>query len=283
MRNLLAATAMTTLLALSGPIFAQDSTEMSASTVIATVNGVDITLGHIITLRQQLPEEYRNLPDEVLWEGIVNQLIEQSMLAGQVDENSLPLEVQLSLENELRAQMAATQIDVIINRDISDEAIEAAYAIAVADLTPTPEYNGSHILVETEEEALALVAELAEGADFAELAMEKSTGPSGPNGGDLGWFGLGMMVPEFEAAVTGLEVGGVSAPVQTQFGWHVVKLDDYRETPVPALQEMRPQLMDQLRQEALQAEVESLTATAVITRTEGIDPALMRDISLLSQ
>ncbi len=283
MRNLLAATAISTVIAFGGAVYAQDTAPMTSDSVIATVNGTDITLGHVIMLRRQLPEEYRNLPDDVLWEGIVSQLVEQSLLAQQVDGDNLPQEVQLAIENELRAQMAAAQIDVVLKRDISDEAIETLYQETVAAVEPTPEYNASHILVETEEEALALVAELEGGKDFAELAAEKSTGPSGPNGGDLGWFGLGMMVPEFEMAVTGMEVGGISAPVQTQFGWHVITLDEYRETPVPTLQELQPQLMEQLRQQAVALEIEALTETAEITRVEGIDPALMRDISLVAQ
>jgi len=283
MRNLLAATAISTAMALGSAGFAQDDAPMTSNSVIATVNGKEITLGHVIMLRGQLPEEYRNLPDDVLWEGIVSQLVEQSLLAEQIDGDNLPLEVQLALENELRAQMAAAQIDVVLKRDITDETIEALYQEAVAKMEPTPEYNASHILVETEVEALALVEELEDGKDFAELAAEKSTGPSGPNGGDLGWFGLGMMVPEFELAVIDMEVGGISAPVQTQFGWHVIKLDEYRETPMPTMDEMRPQLTEQLRQLAVAAEIEALTATAEITKVEGIDPALMRDITLVTE
>jgi len=282
MRSLIVATAFSTLMVLGGAVAAQDAAPLSASSVVLTVNGAEITLGHVIMLRQQLPEEYRNLPDEVLWEGIMNQLVEQSLLAAQVDAENLSDDVRLALDNELRAQLAAAQIDNIINRDIADSTIEALYSEMVADMEPTPEFNASHILVETEEEALALIAALADGKDFAELAMEKSTGPSGPGGGDLGWFGLGMMVPEFENAVTGLQAGEVSAPVQTQFGWHVVKLDDFRETPVPGLSDLRPQIMEQLRQQAVQTEIEAMTETADIVRVEDIDPATMRDLSILA-
>ncbi len=283
MRNLLAATAISTVMAFGSAAFAQDNAPMTGDSVIATVNGTEITLGHVIMLRRQLPEEYRNLPDDVLWEGILSQLVEQSLLAEQIDSDNLPPEVQLAIENEMRAQLAAAQIDVVLDRDIPDEAVETLYQKTVAGMEPTPEYNASHILVETEEEALSLVEALEDGKDFAELAREKSTGPSGPNGGDLGWFGLGMMVPEFEMAVTGMETGGISAPVQTQFGWHVIKLDDYRETPVPTVDEMRPQLLEQLRQQAVGAEIEALTESAEITKVEGIDPALMRDITLVAQ
>ncbi len=286
MRNLLAATALTTLMAFGGAAYAQDAQDtvpLTAQSVLATVNGTEITLGHVIMLRNQLPDEYRNLPDDVLWEGIVSQLIEQTLLAQQIDSANLPIAIVWAIENETRAQAAGAQIDVVIKRDISDEQIDALYAETVADMEPTPEYNASHILVETEDEAKALLEDLDAGADFSELAMEKSTGPSGPNGGDLGWFGLGMMVPEFELAVTTMEVGNVSAPVQTQFGWHVVKLDEFRETPVPSIDDMRPQLMDQLRQRAVEEEIETLKAAAEITQLEDVDPAVMRDVSLLPQ
>jgi len=136
--------------------------------------------------------------------------------------------------------------------------------------------------VETEEEAQALIDTLNGGADFAELAKEKSTGPSGPNGGELGWFGLGMMVAEFEEAVLGMEAGDVSAPVQTQFGWHVVRLNDKRNKPAPTLEETLPTLMDTLRQQAVEDEIQALTEGADITRPpEGFDVSLMRDLSLL--
>ncbi len=282
MRNLLAATAISTVLAFGGASFAQDDAPITRDSVVATVNGTEITLGHVIMLRRQLPEEYRNLPNEVLWEGILSQIIEQALLAEQIDSENLPQEVQLAMENELRAQMAAAQIDIVLARNISDEAIDTLYQETVSTLEPTPEFNASHILVETEEEALALVEMLEDGKGFAELAMEMSTGPSGPNGGDLGWFGLGMMVPEFEQAVVNMEAGGISEPVQTQFGWHVIKLDEFRETPVPTLQELRPQLKEQLSQQAVGQEIEALSETAEITRVEGIDPALMLEFTLIA-
>ena len=139
-------------------------------------------------------------------------------------------------------------------------------------------------MVETEEEAQALIETLNGGADFAELAKEKSTGPTGPNGGELGWFGLGQMVEPFEAAVVEMEVGSISAPVQTQFGWHVLKLNDKRDKPAPTLEETTTSLMDSLRQQAVEAEITALSDAAEITRPpEDFDASLMRDISLLSQ
>ncbi len=285
MRNFLAASAVSALLALgAGAVYAQE--EMNADTVIASVNGTDITLGHVIVLRQQLPQEYQNLPDEVLFEGIINQLIEQTLLADYAEANvtELPREVELTLENEKRAVFASLQIQRVVEREIPEAELQAAYDAQFANLPAEPEFNASHILVETEEEALALIETLNGGADFAELAREKSTGPSGPNGGELGWFGLGMMVPEFETAVLGMEAEGISAPVQTQFGWHVIRLNEKRNKPAPTLEETRETLLDGLRQQAVEAEIEALRAGADITTPPAdFDPALMRDLSLLGQ
>ncbi len=283
MRNFLAATAVSALMVFSaGASLAQE--DITADTVIASVNGTDITLGHVIVLRNQLPQEYQSLPDDVLFQGIIAQLIEQTLLADEAEASGkdIPREVGLALDNERRALYAAVQIDEVAGRDISDEAIQAAYDEQYGNLPPEPEFNASHILVETEEEAQAIIETLNGGADFAELAKEKSTGPSGPNGGELGWFGLGQMVEPFEAAVVGMEVGAISVPVNTQFGWHVLKLNDKRDKPAPTLEETRIAIMDGLRQAAVEAEIAALREGADVTLpVDGFDVTLMRDTSLL--
>lgn len=285
MRNFLAASAVSALMVFSaGAGFAEQ--DLSADTVIASVNGTEITLGHVIVLRGQLPQEYQSLPDDVLFEGIISQLIEQTLLSDYAVANvtDIPREVELALENERRALYASVLIDTVAGRDISEDALLAAYDTQYGNMPAEPEFNASHILVETEEEALALIETLNGGADFAELAKEKSTGPSGPDGGALGWFGLGMMVEPFEAAVVEMEVGAISAPVETQFGWHVLILNEKRDKPTPTLEETRPALMDGLRQAAVEAEIAGLTDGAEIVRPpEGFDPALMRDTSLLQK
>lgn len=283
MRNFLAATAVSALMVFSaGASLAQE--EMTADTVIASVNGTEITLGHVIVLRNQLPQEYHSLPDAVLFEGIISQLVEQTLLADYAEANvaDIPREVGLALENERRALYAGVLIEEIAGRDVSDEAIQAAYDAQYGNLPPEPEFNASHILVETEEEAAALIEALAGGAVFAELAKEKSTGPSGPNGGELGWFGLGVMVEPFEEAVVGMDVGDISAPVNTQFGWHVLILNETRDKPAPTLDETRVALMDGLRQAAVEAEIAALKEGADITVPDAdFDASLLRDTSLL--
>jgi peptidyl-prolyl cis-trans isomerase C len=149
---------------------------------------------------------------------------------------------------------------------------------------PVEEFNASHILVETEEEAQALIDALGEGADFAELAAENSIGPSGPNGGQLGWFTAGMMVPEFEVAVFELEAGEVSAPVQTQFGWHVILLNETREQAPPTLEDVRAELDRGAAPRPRGCRIDELMGEAEIERPElDIDPAVIANTDLLNE
>lgn len=278
LNRLSAACAMALLVAI--PVHAQETT---ADTVVATVNGTDITVGHMIAARAQLPEEYQQIPPDALFQGILEQLIQQTAVADGAGE--LSKAGHLALENERRALIVGEALTGIATAALTEEALEAAYEAAFAGAEPEEEYNASHILVETEETAAELLTEIQGGADFGDMAREHSTGPSGPNGGDLGWFGKGMMVPEFEAAVIALEAGAVSEPVQTQFGWHLVKLNETRQKDAPTLEEVRGQLVEQIQSEAITAAVEAATEAAEITRadTAGIDPTVLNDPSLLQE
>lgn len=283
-RNLTLGTALGICLAL--PLAAQDTADTDAApadadTVVASVGGTDITLGHMIALRERLPEQYRQLPDEALFEGILTQLINQQALSTRADASSPRTE--LILENERRAMLANTVLNDVAMGAVSDEAIEAAYEDQFGGAEPTTEWNAAHILLESEEDAAAVKAELDEGADFAELARERSTGPSAPNGGALGWFGPGMMVPEFEQAVSGLEPGDVSEPFETQFGWHVARLSEVREQEPPALDEVRDGLAEQIQQQAIEDAVTAATEEVEIVRPDisGIDPGVLSDPSLI--
>ncbi len=256
--------------------------EVKADTVVATVNGMEITIGNMIIARASLPEQYQQLPAEVLFKGILDQLVQQTALS-QSYEGDLPPRVELALENERRQLIAGEVIEKTMAEDITAEELQAAYDEAYATAEPSQEYNASHILVETEEAALAIKAELDGGANFAEVAKEKSTGPSGPGGGSLGWFGPGMMVPDFETAVTALEIGEVSLPVETQFGWHIIKLNEKREKGAPAMDEVKAELETQIRQVKAQQMIEKMTAAATVDKTpaEGIDPTILTNLGLL--
>lgn len=277
LKRLIALPAFALASALSFSAHAQD-----ASTVVATVNGVDITVGHMIVARATLPQQYQQLPDNVLFEGILDQLIQQTALAESFT-GELPPRVPLSLENETRSLKAGEAIELILADALTEDAINAAYKAQYVDQDPGKEYNASHILVETEEEASAIIESLASGADFAESAKEKSTGPSGPNGGSLGWFGTGAMVPAFEQAVVELEIGQVSAPVETQFGWHVIRLNETRVQNVPSLDEVRQEIEGQVRDNAMLSAVEDAVSKVEIDRSgsEGLDPAILLQLELI--
>ncbi|WP_293572905.1 peptidylprolyl isomerase [Phaeobacter sp.] len=253
-----------------------------ADTVVATVNGEEITIGHMIIARATLPAQYQQLPDDVLYDAILDQLIQQTTLKQQLN-GELPKYVALSLENETRSLMAADVIERVMENAATEEEVRAAYAEQYSGGDGGDEFNASHILVETEEEARRVQSDLLEGADFATLARERSTGPSGPNGGELGWFTKGRMVPEFEEAVLALSAGQISAPVQTQFGWHVIKLNERRKSAAPDFADIRDQLAAQIREEAVEETVRTLTGEAEIIRPEieDLDPAILKDLDLV--
>lgn len=277
--SLLAGAAMA--LCLSLPATAEDTP--TADTVVATVNGQQITLGQMILMRASLPQQYSQLPDDVLFDGILNQLVQQTILAETVE--GTPRRVEMAVQNERRQLMAAEAIDALLSGEMTDAALQAAYDEKYGNAEPDMEWDASHILVETEELAQKLSEEAAAGTDFAELAKANSTGPSGPNGGQLGWFGKGMMVPEFETAVADMEKGGISAPVQTQFGWHVIRLNDTRLKDAPPLEEVRGELEAELQRALVEGHIEKLTESATIDKSgiEGLDRALLSNTDLLEK
>lgn len=237
-------------------------------TVVASVNGVEITLGHVLQARTSLPEQFQQTPMESLLEPLVNQLIDQTALMQSVD-GTLTTAEEVALENGRRDFMANTALTRAAEAAVSEEAIAEAYTAFITEFDgrePTPEFNASHIIVATEEEAQALRTQVDEGADFAELARANSTDGAAANGGSLGWFGLGAMVPEFEEAVIDMEVGEVAGPLQTQFGWHLVILNDTRMSTAPDLAEVRDALVENIQREAVEAEIARVTETAEITR-----------------
>ena len=267
-------------LLIASPAFAQETP--TADTVVATVNETNITLGHMIAVRETLPQQYQNLAPEVLFSGILDQLIQQNLLA-QAVEGNIPTRAAKTLETQRAAILANTAIDAIIAERVDEAAIQAAYDSKYGNFAGAQEFDASHILVETEEEAQAIATEIRAGADFAETAKAKSTGPSGPRGGALGWFGPGQMVPPFEAAVQDLKVGEVSDPVETQFGWHVIILNETRTQQAPTLEMVRPEVTIDAENAVAAAYVEELRQAGTLDQSgaEGLDPNLISQFNLL--
>ena len=252
-----------------------------ADRVLATVNGAEITLGHVASLRDNLPAQYQAIPDAVLFKAILDQLIQQTVLA-QAVEGALDARAMAGLANVRRDYLARVAMEGTSRAAVTEAAVAEAYARKYTEGEPKTEWNAAHILVATEEEAQRIKAEIEAGADFAAKAVEHSTDRgSAQGGGALGWFGLGMMVPEFEAAVVALEPGQIGGPVQTQFGWHLVKLNERRLAAAPPLDAVRAELATEIERAAIDARIAALLAAATVVRSDdGVDPALMRDQSL---
>jgi peptidyl-prolyl cis-trans isomerase C len=254
----------------------------TAQTVVATVNGSDITLGQVVALRETLPQEYQALADDVLFKGILEQLIQQTALA-QSQEDKLTARDEVMISNQRRTYISGAALQAVVAEAVTDATIQAAYDAKYKGATPLTEYRASHILVATEEQSKDLKAQLDGGADFAELAKANSSDGSAAGGGDLGWFGPGMMVQPFEEAVVALQPGQVSAPVETQFGWHLILLAETRNAAAPPLSEVSADLSAELQRQAIEANVAATTEAATVTRVEGIDPTVVRSQTLFDK
>mgnify|MGYP001812052435 CR=1 FL=1 len=210
-------------------------------------------------LQSRLQQRAPNASAEEI-EAVRNELADIYLLSSQPRAEELQQSpfVSAQLELQSRAILAqAVATDFVANNQPTEEEIQASYDEIVAN--PTQEYKARHILVETQGEAIALVAELEGGADFGKLAKEKSTGPSGPTGGDLGWFPPDRMVPEFSAAVATLADGEFTTePVLTQFGWHVILREGTRDATAPTFDSVKEALKQQLEAGKLQEYLEGL-------------------------
>jgi peptidyl-prolyl cis-trans isomerase C len=276
-------------LLLTGSALAEDAatppappTDLSADTVVASVNGTDITLGRMIALRETLPAQYQSLADDVLFKGILDQLVQQETLVQSL--GAISKRDQYAVDNERLNYLASVALKKAVEGAVTDAALQAAYDAKYKDFVAETEYHAAHILVDSEEKSKALKAQIDGGANFADLAKANSSDGSAASGGDLGWFGKGMMVKPFEDAVLAMKAGEVAGPVQTQFGWHLVKLIETRNKAKPSLDDVRADLATEIENKALQDHILALTKAAKITRPgEGIDPSVLKDQTLLDK
>ena len=261
MKSLIRATCFLSLVLFSGSVFAQDRI------AVATLNGETIWLEEVMRAAEGLPPEYRQAPMDTYFDQLVAEVIDTRLAAAAGYESNLEKDKAVAQAMKIAADriLAEAFLSATINSQITDEAIISAYDAFVADTASREQVTASHILVETEEAAHDIIAKLNDGGDFATLAKENSTGPSGPNGGDLGTFGRGQMVPAFETAAFAMPVGSFSAePVQTQFGWHVISVSERSIQPAPEMEAMRAQLSSNLSRQHLGRLLETLRANAVI-------------------
>lgn len=258
--------------------------DVTATTVIATVDETPITLGEVIAVRQSLPEQYQGLPDEVLLEALIQQLADQQLLANAAEAEGLQnLDViKMAIRNQRRAILADAYMTEALIARVNDSAVEAAYKAEFVDAEPVIEMRAAHILVEEEQTARDLKQQLDDGADFAALAADHGTDGTSTRGGDLGWFTREMMVPEFADAVVAMEAGQIAGPVKTPFGWHVIKLDEVRNRPVPPLDEVRADIVGSLTEEMQGAIISEARDSGKIVRVaDDLPPSAIRLDELL--
>jgi len=235
------------------------------SPTIATVNGEIITELQRDTHSAQFAARGQQATDEVVTDELISlELMRQEAIKQGLDESP-------EMEAEMKIMRARVLANALLSNftesvDTSDEALQAEYEKQVA-AAQVSEFNASHILLEDEAKAKEIILELDDGADFAEAAKKYSTGPSGENGGDLGWFDQGAMVPEFSAATAELEVGKYSAvPVKTQFGYHIIKLADKRAKEPQPFESVKDQIRGAVMRESIADFVDGLHSAATIEK-----------------
>ena len=240
--------------------------------VVATVNGQSITEEDLKVAVTDLDPQLAKLPAEQQRAAALSALIELRLMAGEATSKGFDksAEFQGRLAMLTQRLLHSEVIEQEVAKKITDDEIRARYDQEIAATPGENEVKARHILVKTKEEALAIIKELDGGADFEKLANEKTEDPSGKtSGGDLGYFGAGQMVPEFEKAALALEPGSYTKePVQSQFGWHVIKVEDKRAKQPPAFDQVKEQFRSVVLREKYFALAKQLRESATVDITD---------------
>ncbi|MGD9881926.1 MAG: peptidylprolyl isomerase [Reyranella sp.] len=238
--------------------------------VVAIVNGQPIRLSELEVAQQALPQQYRSMPLQAVFPALLDRIIDSKLVVQEGRKNKV------TEDAAFKKRMAFVEDQVLqdfwiqreVARKVTPEKLQERYEERLKSLPAEEEVHARHILVSTEDEAKALIAELKKGTAFDKLAREKSTDKaSGAEGGDLGWFKKSDMVKEFADAAFALNKGGLTeTPVKTQFGFHVIKVEDRRKAPPPAFEELSDQLREEMVREAVTAHLDHLRSGAKIEK-----------------
>lgn len=236
--------------------------------VVAIVNGDKILKSELMAARENLPEEYRPVPLDQIFPVLLSSLVDSKLVAADAKSRNLEEDAGYKEQLDLIALQVLERYAVrqAIEAAVTDDKLRTEYQNRVSG-GGEKEIEARHILVKTSDEAMTIIKELDGGADFAELAKAKSTGPSGVNGGSLGFFAKGQMVPEFEEAAFAMEKGAYTKePVQTQFGFHIIKVEDERTKTPPTFEESVDEIRNEMAQQAAAQYIENLRGAAEIER-----------------
>lgn len=242
----------------------------NADQVVARVNGTDIKASDVAIAEEDIGANLSQIPPQSRREYLTSYLTDMTLVAKAAEGRKL------GDGDEFKQRLAYYRskilMDLLLQTEakaaVSDSAMHQLYDEASKQMAGQQEVRARHILVKTEDEAKAVIAELKGGADFAELAKQKSTDPGASEGGDLGYFPKDEMVPEFADAAFKLEKGQISEPVHTRFGWHVIKVEDKRDRQVPSFDQVKDQLATHLVRKAQAELITKLRADAKVERLE---------------
>ena len=252
------------LVFLSGPD-AVAQNQISEGTV-ATVDGIVITYHDVSLVEDELMAVYGQLPEEQRFQTLVGYMVNRILASEAAKKAGLENDADVAKIKAFMERKALQDVYIakMLMERVREEDVTAYYGKEIVNGPVEEEVRARHILLDNREAADAVVADLENGADFAALAKERSKGPSGPSGGDLGYFSKQSMVPAFSDAAFKLAAGETSPPVQTQFGWHVIRVEDRRNRPVPPFDQVRDQIYQLLISEAQRDIYDEMRAKASV-------------------
>jgi peptidyl-prolyl cis-trans isomerase C len=279
----LGAVACATFLTVAVPLapvpYAGGARAAEEDAVVARVNGVDIRQSDLAFAEEEIGGNMPTIPPEQKRDYLVNYLVDVIVLSQAAEKQKLAdrADVKRRLAFDHNRLLMEALLQDAGKASLSDDAERKVYEEAVKQVKNEEEVHARHILVPTEDEAKAILAQLKGGADFATLAKEKSKDPGAAEGGDLGYFTKEQMVPEFAEVAFKLGKGQLSDPVKTQFGWHVIKVEDKRIRPTPTFEQVKPQIENYVAHRAQAELVENLRKSATVERLDkpaAADPSL---------
>lgn len=257
-------------LALPQAGFAQD-TKPDPKSIVVTIGETEVSEMDLAIAGEDFAEIVADVPEAEKRDKLIELLVDMHIFAQEAKKNGLADSEEFAVRLQLMEARALRNayFEQEILSTITDEEVKARFETEIGKITPEENVSARHILVEKEDEAKKLIEELQGGADFETLAKEHSTGPSGPNGGDLGEFGRGQMVPAFEAVAFSLEKDSISTePVRTQFGWHIIQVYDKGSAPLPAFEQVEEQIRSMVVGERFTEKLSSLRETYEVKRAE---------------
>jgi peptidyl-prolyl cis-trans isomerase C len=238
--------------------------------VVARVDGSDIRMSDVMEAMQGVPPEYRSMPQQMLMPMLIDQLIDRKAVVRLALKQGLDKDpaVQRMMARAADEALQSALVQRTVGPAVTEDAVRARYDRDIAGKPGEPEVHARHILVANEADAVAIIAELKRGGDFAAIAKARSTDPgAAQGGGDLGWFKRSDMLPPFSDAAFALKPGEITdKPVQTQFGWHVIQVEERRVAPTPTFDQAREELRSRMIQESVQKLLASARSAVKVER-----------------